>query len=259
MILAQISDTHLDPESPNAAARRRDLERCVADINGLDPLPDAVIHTGDITHNGTAAKYHQALEILGELRPPLHVAVGNRDDRELIAANFTTGRDLLPGTPFIQYALDCYPVRLIALDTLSETSNMGDFCGVRADSLALALAEESAKPTALFMHHPPFEVVGSQYRFQFVDWDAVALLARALEGQGQVVRAFSGHAHREASGMIAGVLVSSVPSVAIDLCLGENPEEVQSAPVYQIHRFDGHRFRSERKACSILEGALVSP
>ena len=210
MILAQITDTHLDPESPNAAARSRDLERCVADINGLDPLPDAVIHTGDITHNGTAAKYHQALEILGELRPPLHIAVGNRDDRELIAANFTTGRDLLPGTPFIQYSLDCYPVRLIALDTLSETSNMGDFCGVRAASLAQALAEETAKPTALFMHHPPFEVVQSRYRFQFENWDKVDFLARALQERGQVVRAFTGHAHREASGMIANVLVLTI-------------------------------------------------
>ena len=241
MILAQISDTHLDPESPNAAARRRDLERCVADINGLDPLPDAVIHTGDITHNGTAAKYRQALEVLGELRPPLHIAVGNRDDRELIAANFTTGRDLLPGTPFIQYSLDCYPVRLIALDTLSETSNMGDFCRIRADSLAVALAEETGKPTVLFMHHPPFEIVQSRYRFQFEHWNKVDFLARALQGRGQVVRAFTGHAHREASGMIANVPVSSVPSVAQDLRLGAYTGAAETSPVYQIHRWDNHR------------------
>jgi len=57
----------------------------------------------------------------------------------------------------------------------------------------------------------------------------------------QGVRAFSGHAHRDAMGLIAGIPVSSVPSVAIDLRLGEFPGAAATAPVYQIHRFDGDR------------------
>lgn len=240
MIIAHISDTHLDPGEPNAAHRVRDFERCVADINGLDPQPDAVIHTGDITHNGTPAKYREALRILASLRAPLHIAAGNRDERALIAANFRTGRDLLPDTPFVQYCIDSYPVRLIALDTLSETSNMGDFCDVRASNLSQALAEDTAKPTALFMHHPPFEVTQSKYRFQFDDWDAVGRMAAAMEGQGQgqVMHVFSGHAHRAASGMIANVPASSVPSVAIDLRLGAFSGAAETAPVYHIHRLD---------------------
>jgi hypothetical protein len=42
-------------------------------------------------------------------------------------------------------------------------------------------------------------------------------------------------------GLIAGIPVSSVPSVAIDLRLGEFPGAAATAPVYQIHRFDGDR------------------
>ena len=135
MILAQISDTHIDPENPNGADRVSDLERCVADINRLDPLPDAVIHTGDLVHNGTPAKYRLAASILGALKIPLYVAAGNRDDRAAIRLAFPTGRDLLPDTAFVQYSVDDYPVRLIALDTLSATTNMGDFCDVRAEAL----------------------------------------------------------------------------------------------------------------------------
>ena len=45
MIIAQISDSHIDPDSPYAAARVRHLERCVSDINRLAPLPDVVIPT----------------------------------------------------------------------------------------------------------------------------------------------------------------------------------------------------------------------
>jgi 3',5'-cyclic AMP phosphodiesterase CpdA len=247
MLIAQISDTHLDPLSPFAANRMRDLERCVADINGLDPRPDAVIHTGDITHNGTPAKYEAAVRILGQLRPTLHVAAGNRDDRALIAANFATGRDLLADTPFVQYSVDNYPVRLIVLDSLSETSNMGAFCDVRAHSLGQALAEDTAKPTAIFMHHPPFEVTQSKFRFQFDDWDAVGRMAEAMAGHGQVAGVFTGHAHRDASGMIAGVPAGSVPSVAIDLRLGAYSGAAETAPVYYVHRFEGRRFTTETR------------
>ncbi|NQV56865.1 MAG: metallophosphoesterase [Rhodospirillales bacterium] len=250
MIIAQISDSHIDPDSPNAAARVRDLERCVDDINGLDPLPDVVVHTGDLTHNGTPAKYKEALDILRRLRCPLHVVAGNRDDRALIAANFPTGRDLLPGTPFVQYSVDAYAVRLIALDTLSEASNMGDFCAIRANSLRQALNEDAGKPTAIFMHHPPFEVIESKYRWQFDAPEAIATLGRALGGQDQVVRAFCGHAHRAAAGLIAGIPVSCVPSVAIDLRLGEFTGAAKTAPVYQIHRLDSGHFVTETRTAA---------
>jgi 3',5'-cyclic AMP phosphodiesterase CpdA len=95
MIIAQISDTHIDPDHPNSAQRLRDMERVVAAINALDPAPDVVIHTGDMAHNGTAEKYEAALDILRNLRVPLHAAAGNRDDRALIRANFRAGRDLM--------------------------------------------------------------------------------------------------------------------------------------------------------------------
>jgi len=246
MIIAQISDTHIDPDSPNAAQRVRELERCVDDINRLDPLPDVVFHTGDLVHNGNAAKYQIAARILGGLRCPLHVAVGNRDDRAIIRSTFAAGRDLLSDTPFVQFSVDRYPVRLIALDTLSETTNMGEFCDIRANGLRAALAEDGAKPTALFMHHPPFEICESKYRWQFDSLDGIERLRQALEGQSHVLRAFCGHAHRYAEGKIAGVPVTSTPSVAIDLRLGTVPDGAQSAPLYQIHRFDARSgFTSE--------------
>ena len=249
MIIAQVTDTHIDPDNPNAATRVRDLERCVCDINQLNPLPDVVIHTGDVVHNASPAKYSEAVRILRLLRCPLVVAVGTSDDRAAVRSSFAAGRDLLPATRFVQYSVDDYPVRLIALDTRSETSNMGDFCAMRADSLRAALAEDRGKPTALFMHHPPFEVRASKYRWQFESREAIDRLRRALEGQSHVVRGFCGHCHRDAAGKLGDVLVSSAPSLAVDLRLGEFPDELRSAPVYQIHRFEAHSgFISELRA-----------
>lgn len=238
MIIAQISDTHIDLDGPNGAARLGYLERCVADINRLDPMPDAVIHTGDLSHNGKPAEYEAAKRVLGALRCPLHVGAGNRDDRAAIRRAFPADRYLLPDTPFVQYSADAYAVRLIAVDTLSEGSNKGEFCQVRADSLRAVLAEETTKPTVVFMHHPPFVVRESDYPVQFASWEAVERMSRALAGQRHVIGLFCGHTHRNAAGEIGGVPVSSTPSVAVDLRLGQYPASFEGVPIYKLHRFD---------------------
>ncbi|NIP77095.1 MAG: phosphodiesterase, partial [Xanthomonadales bacterium] len=54
MLIAQITDTHLALDTPDAEQRRADFAAVVADINGLDPAPDLAVHTGDIVHNGLA-------------------------------------------------------------------------------------------------------------------------------------------------------------------------------------------------------------
>jgi Icc protein len=249
MIIAQISDSHIDPESEMLENRLSNLRREVDDINSLDSQPDIVIHTGDVAHNGTQEKYDLALEILGDLKAPLHVCPGNRDDRALIVKNFRTGRNLAPGSKYLQYSIDDYPLRLISLDTLHGSVNMGDYCLERAEALASALAEEPEKPTALFMHHPPFEVVESKYRFQFDDWNTVDYLAGAVRGQAQVKRIFCGHAHRNAMGDFEGIPVGSVPSIAVDLRLGDFPAEAVDTPVYFLHNYDGNAFDSELRVC----------
>ena len=237
MIIAQISDTHIDPDHPNSAQRLRDVERVVAAINALDPAPDVVIHTGDMAHNGTAEKYEAALDILRNLRVPLHAAAGNRDDRALIRSNFPTGRDLMPGMDFLQYEIDDHPVRLIALDTLSGVSNMGDYCDARSQCLSRALNAQINKPCALFMHHPPFEVRESKYRWQYDNQDAIERLSGVIGAYDHVVGLFCGHTHRQSVGTIAGVPAGTVPSVAIDLRLGDLPEAAETAPVFQLHHY----------------------
>ena len=249
MIIAQISDSHIDPESEMLEDRLRNLRRVVDDINGLDAQPDIVIHTGDVTHNGTQEKYDLALEVLGNLKAPLHVCPGNRDDRALIVKNFRTGRNLAPASKFLQYSVDDYPVRLIAVDTLHGSVNMGDYCAERAEALRQTLSQEPQKPTVLFMHHPPFEVVESKYRFQFDDWSTVDHLAGAVRGHEQVKRIFCGHAHRDAKGDFQGIPAGSIPSIAVDLRLGDFPADAADAPAYFLHSFDGAGFDSELRVC----------
>jgi len=241
MIIAQISDTHLDADGPSSVARLRDFERCVAAIDRLDPPPDVVVHTGDVAHNGKPEEYEAARRILGTLRCPVHILPGNRDNRAAMRAAFPADPYLLSETSFIQYSVDTFPVRLIVVDTVSQSGKHGEFCRIRADKLRARLAEETARPTVIFMHHPPFEVLESDYPIQFTAWESVERMGRALDGQAHVVGMFCGHTHRASAGELGAIQASSTPSVAVDLRQGDYPAEFKSAPLYKLHRFDARR------------------
>ena len=89
MIIAQISDTHLTLDTPDANQRMRDFALTVADINSLDPAPDVIVHTRDIVHNGRQDEYAQAAATLAKARAPVYVLGGNRDDRANLRAAFS--------------------------------------------------------------------------------------------------------------------------------------------------------------------------
>jgi len=248
MIIAQISDTHIDPDHDKGPERLRDLEACVDDINSLDPAPDIVIHTGDMAHNGDDEKYRLAFDILEKLNVPLLVCPGNRDERSLLRDRFSMGHHLIPGSPYLQYAVDDFPVRMVALDTLNDQNNQGAYCQDRADSLRAYLSSDTTKATVVFMHHPPFKVTESKFPLQYDPWEGAERLALTLKGQHHVVRGFCGHAHRDATGTVEGIPFSCVPSVARDLRMGEFQPELENVPLYQIHTYDDvDGFRTETR------------
>ena len=238
MIIAQISDTHIALDTPDADQRMRDFERTIADINALDPAPDVIVHTGDIVHNGRPDEYAEAVGILAKASAPVYVIPGNKDDRANLRAAFSPYGYLEPGADFIEYSLEDYPVRLIAVDTLNTASNKGDFCPVRAKRLIDLIDAEIKKPIAVFAHHPPFEVHGGARPPQFRDARDDGEAARALQHSGRVVGVFSGHVHRAAEGHIGSIPAIVMPCIATPLRKGEYPAHMKQSPVYYIHRFD---------------------
>jgi 3',5'-cyclic AMP phosphodiesterase CpdA len=237
MIIAQISDSHIALDIPNADQRISDLALTVADINELDPPPNAIVHTGDIVHNGRQDEYAQAAAVLASARAPVYVLAGNRDNRANLREAFCACGYLAPDFDFIQYAIERYPVRLIAVDTLSS-GNKGDFCRERLRHLRDLVEAETAKPIAVFTHHPPFEVTEGPEPVHFENRDAMSRLCRALRREDRVVAVFSGHVHRAASGDVAGIRATVVPAVATALRHGQYPARLKSRPAYHVHRFD---------------------
>ena len=238
MIIAQISDTHITLDTADADRRTGDLARTIADINALDPAPDVIVHTGDIVHNGRQDEYARAVATLAQARAPVYVLAGNKDNRTNLREAFSACGYLAPDSGFIQYAIDDYPVRLIALDTLSSRSNKGDFCRERVRQLIDMIDAETTKPIAVFTHHPPFEVTVGPDRLHFEKPDAMLELCRALQHSGRVVHIFSGHVHRATAGQVESIPATVMQCIATPLRKGEYPARMKQRPVYQVHRFD---------------------
>jgi len=237
MIIAQISDTHIALDSPDADRRIHDFALTIADINTLDPAPDVIFHTGDVVHNGRADEYAAAVAILATARAPIYVLAGNKDDRTNLRAAFAPHEYLAPDSSFIDYAIEDYPVRLIALDTLGP-GQKGDFCAERLRRFDRLIDAERAKPIAVFAHHPPFEVTVGPERMNFETPEIMSRLRHALQRSGRIAAIFSGHIHRAAQGYVGNIPASVVQCVATTLRYGAYPLQMKARPVYQIHRFD---------------------
>lgn len=254
MIIAQISDTHLhldNSATPAASLRIEALRRVVKDINTRPERPDAVIHTGDLAQNRDRAEYELLREMLSALEMPFYVTPGNRDDSALMADIFPQVELVGEDEQFIHYSIDQHMLRLVAIDTRGSQSWMGDFPGVRLTALRQTLDQDREKPTVIFMHHPPFEVIGARDPVQFESWDAISALSDLLSGYDNVVRIFCGHTHRDRLARIANIDVSSMPSVAPDLRMDidVDPQQPGTDPVYQLHSWNGSgRFVSTTRA-----------
>lgn len=237
MIIAQISDTHIALDTPDADQRIHDFERSIADINALDPAPDVIVHTGDIVHNGRSDEYAEAVRILEKARAPVYVIPGNKDDRANLFTAFSPRGYLEPSSNFIEYAIEDYPVRLISADTLSTRSNKGDFCPARAERLMGLINAEKRKPVAVLAHHPPFEVPVGPDSLNFETLKMMERLRETLQRSGRVIGTFSGHVHRPTAGNVGSIPAIVVPCIATTLRKGEYPVGMKMCPIYYLHRF----------------------
>lgn len=249
MLIAQITDTHVTPlgtELEPGLDTNAMLAAAVVRLNALDPAPDVVVVTGDLTESGAGEEYMALRELLAPLAMPAFLIPGNHDDRAVFLEAFADRPYLAGCDGFAHYAIEDHPVRLVALDTSQPGRPTGKLCEERLQWLDATLAAETDKPTFIFMHHPPFET--------HIWWmDAIGLygreaLAEIVARHPQVQRIVAGHVHRQIETVWAGVLASVAPAtvhqVELDL-KGDRFMEMRREPgCYQLHHYTGAGFVS---------------
>ncbi len=242
MLIAQLTDMHLKPVGQMAYRRVETapfLRRAIADIARLDPRPDVVLVTGDLVDVGLPEEYALLRTMLADLPMPFFLIPGNHDSRGPLVDAFRTHAYWPLDGELLNYVVDDYPVRLIAIDTTIPGSPAGEFCARRADWLAARLAEEPSRPTIIFMHHPPFTTgIAHMDRMGLAGADRLAgIVAR----HPQVERVLCGHLHRPIQVRFAGTLASTAPATAHQVTLALQPDArgtfIMEPPGYQLHWF----------------------
>jgi 3',5'-cyclic AMP phosphodiesterase CpdA len=241
-LLAQVSDTHIRARG-ELTLRRVDttamLRACVENILRLEPRPDAVVLTGDLTDDGLPEEYAALRELLAPLAMPLYLIPGNHDDRDALRAAFPDHAYLRQSPRYIQYAIEDYPLRIVAADTLVPGETGGDLCEERLARLDRALGEAPDRPTVVIMHHPPFKT--------FIDaMDHHGLrnpkaFEQVIRRHPQVEAVLCGHLHRPIEARFAGTVARVAPSCAHQIVLntvpGAPPQFALEPPAYRLHAY----------------------
>lgn len=250
MLIAQISDTHIRvprKNDLNALERISYFRKCVSDINSLSVIPDAVIHTGDLTDNGLPDEYCLAKSIHRNLNIPFYPTPGNRDgSKNMINAYAAELTDIIDSN-FMIYAINDYPVRLISLDSLASSGPKGDLCKIKLGILDTVLNQVTDKPSLIFMHHPPFDV--SKFGAPVVEYNtptSINNFYEVLKNYKQIVGIFCGHIHRSFTKDIYSFKANVAPPIALDLSHEEpTVRQKEHQLTYHLHKIQiGSTFKT---------------
>src|SRR6266404_5679035 len=150
------------------------------------------------------------------------------------------GDGYLPADGFLQFTIEDYPVRLVALDTLIPGEGGGLLCSARLAWLDHVLASAPARPVLLMMHHPPF-LTGIE-RMDRAGLQNSAAFAAVVARHPQVERILCGHLHRAIDRRFAGTVAGTGPSTAHQLRLDLTAEAplrfMFEPPGYQLHLWE---------------------
>ncbi|MCB8880626.1 phosphodiesterase [Acidisoma cellulosilytica] len=241
MLIAQLSDLHVRPRGVPAARvveTNMLVERALAAVAALNPRPDAVVISGDVTECGRPEEYAMAAQFFRRhLAMPVFVVPGNHDRRDNFRAGLAHMHGVTQDPDFVQYVVDDYPVRLVMLDTLVPEAGYGLLCPKRMAFLERALSDAPTKPTMLVFHHPPM-LTGSA-GMDSIWLRNTAELGALLQKHPQVERILTGHHHRNIVGRLGHAIVIVAPSVVhqTELCLlpGIEDQLVLEPPAFNLH------------------------
>ena len=237
MLIAHITDPHfgLDTRSlPGHPGPEKAFRRALQHVLAMDPAPEVLLLTGDLTDSGAKSDYLALRDVLHEMLPPpsaggprVWAILGNHDERG--AARAVLGEWLgsapelttNPDSPACTYAQHG-GLHFIGLDTLVPRKAHGELDDAQLDWLARTLDRCAGQPVLIFMHHPPLES-------GMAIMDAAGLLrgrdqlAQLVRAHGGVQLIIAGHLHRPVIGALGGAPVVVAPSCSHQLALSLHP------------------------------------
>jgi 3',5'-cyclic AMP phosphodiesterase CpdA len=208
--IAHISDTHLLAGGKlqyGVVDTVQHLQMALDRLRRIDPVPQAIVLTGDLADRGEPEAYAQLRSMIEPAAAAMGAQVvwcmGNHDDRTAYARSLF-GAD--PTADVMDRVYEVDGLRIVALDTSVPNYHHGEITDEQHDWLASVLAEPAPLGTILAMHHPPI-AIPMLPAAAIIELDGQDRLATALAGT-DVRMILGGHFHYSSYGTFAGIPVS---------------------------------------------------
>lgn len=153
--LIQLTDTHFGRD-PGAAFDeinvRASLAAVLADVRARALPVQAILATGDLSHDASAESYVALREALQPLETPVFCLAGNHDDPATMQDYLTGG--WVTRAPAVVFD----PWQIIALDTQVPGAEYGELGAERLALLRDLLAQADSAHALIALHHPPVSI-----------------------------------------------------------------------------------------------------
>ena len=210
-LVAQITDTHLfaDPTQgkmygvPTETSFLKVLEK----LGQLQPQPDVLLLTGDISQDETPESYQRLASLLSPLNIPTYWIAGNHDclpimKQELNSAPISAKKSFEIGGWYF-----------LLLNTNVPGCVYGQVSPESLEWLESQLKIIGNKPVLVALHHPPVKI-NSEWMDRIILHDPEPLL-NIINHYPQVKIVLSGHVHQEFDTEINDVRYLTTPSTCI--------------------------------------------
>lgn len=202
-----LSDLHLG--APGVPVNGLDTGARLAEavqVIGHDHADAAfVLLAGDLADRGEVAAYRHLQDLLAPLEMPVHITLGNHDDREAFLSVFGPDRDDPQGR--VSQVIDAGGYRIVLLDTTEPGLVGGRLCEGRLHWLADRLAEAEDRPVIVVQHHhanPLFLPVDEIILENAADY------LQALHRHPDVRQVIAGHVHLPSASVWRGIPMTTM-------------------------------------------------
>lgn len=207
--IAHLSDPHLLAGGAlqyGAVDTEAHLEEALQRLRRLDPLPEALVFTGDLADKAEPKAYLRLRELVEPVAAAIGAQVvwvmGNHDERAPYARHLFDSEDDGPQ----DRVYDVRGLRIVALDTSVPGWHHGELTAAQLDWLRDVLATPAPHGTILAMHHPPIPVPMMRLA-EIIELHDQEALAEVVAGS-DVRAVIGGHFHFTSYSTFAGVPVS---------------------------------------------------
>ncbi|MBD2090789.1 3',5'-cyclic-AMP phosphodiesterase [Microcoleus sp. FACHB-1515] len=193
LVVAQLSDTHLFADRNQTLlglSTARSLEGVLQQIKQLQPQPDLLLLTGDLSQDETPTSYERLRKLVAPLGLPTYWLAGNHDQLALVQwipdlaiAPFSADKQFFQGD-----------WNFLLLNSAALNCVHGELSNESIDWLETQL-EANPHPTLIALHHPPLPIASEW--MDNINLKNAAALIDAIDRHPQVKVVLFGHIHQE--------------------------------------------------------------